>query len=80
METVYTLCNVDRGVPEVWGSVFDVRDLLTATVKLADGKTLEQARPQGSAQEDQGHGCREAAQGDGRALIARTVAPAGMHG
>lgn len=42
MEAVYTLCNVDRGVPEVWGSVFDVRDLLTATVKLADGKTLEQ--------------------------------------
>ena len=40
MEAVYTLCNVDRGVPEVWGSVFDVRDLLTATVKLADGKKL----------------------------------------
>lgn len=38
MEAVYTLLNVDRGVPEVWGSVFDVRDLLNATVKLRDGK------------------------------------------
>ena len=38
MEAVYTLCNVDRGVPEVWGSVYDVRDLLNATVKLRDGK------------------------------------------
>ena len=35
---VYTLLNVDRGVPEVWGSVYDVRDLLDATVKLRDGK------------------------------------------
>ena len=38
MEAVYTLLNVDRGVPEVWGSVYDVRDLLNATVKLRDGK------------------------------------------
>ena len=40
MEAVYTLLNVDRGVPEVWGSVYDVRDLLNATVKLRDGKTI----------------------------------------
>src|SRR5699024_9179066 len=33
MESVYTLLDVDRGVPEVWGSVYDVRDLLNATVK-----------------------------------------------
>ncbi len=38
MEAVYTLLNVDRGVPEVWGSVYDVRDLLDATVKLRDGR------------------------------------------
>ena len=38
MEAVYTLCNVDRGVPEVWGSVYDIRDLLYATSKLLDGK------------------------------------------
>ena len=40
MEAVYTLCNIDRGVPEVWGSVYDVRDLISATVKLNDGKKL----------------------------------------
>ena len=40
MEAVYTLLNVDRGVPEVWGSVYDVRDLLNATVQLRDGKKL----------------------------------------
>ena len=38
MEAVYTLLNVDRGVPEVWRSVFDIRALLDATVKLRDGK------------------------------------------
>ena len=38
MEAVYTLLNIDRGGPEVWGSVYDVRDLLDATVKLRDGK------------------------------------------
>ena len=38
LEAVYTLLNVDRGVPEVWGSVFDIRALLDATVKLRDGK------------------------------------------
>ena len=40
MEAVYTLLNVDRGVPEVWGSTYDVRDLLDATVKLRDGAPL----------------------------------------
>lgn len=40
MEAVYTLLNVDRGVPEVWGSVFDIRDLLNATVQLRDGKKI----------------------------------------
>ena len=40
MEAVYTLMNVDRGVPEVWGSVYDIRCLLDATVKLRDGKKI----------------------------------------
>lgn len=40
MEAVYTLLDIDRGVPEVWGSVYDVRDLLNATVKLMDGKKI----------------------------------------
>ena len=44
MEAVYTLLNVDRGVPEVWGSTYDVRDLLNATVKLRDGVPLTQMK------------------------------------
>ena len=40
MEAVYTLLNVDRGVPEVWGSTYDIRDLLNATVQLRDGKKI----------------------------------------
>ena len=40
MEAVYTLLDIDRGVPEVWGSVYDIRDLLNATVKLRDGKPI----------------------------------------
>ncbi|GAA0178983.1 oleate hydratase [Clostridium sediminicola] len=40
MESVYTLLNVDRGVPEVWGSVFDVRSLFDSTVQLRDGKKI----------------------------------------
>ena len=40
MEAVYTLLNIDRGVPEVWGSVYDIRDLLNATVKLRDGRKI----------------------------------------
>ncbi len=39
MEAVYGLAGVDRGVPEVWGSVYDVRELLDSSVKLMDGKS-----------------------------------------
>ena len=38
MEAVYTLLDIDRGVPEVWGSAYDLRCLLNATVLLRDGK------------------------------------------
>lgn len=44
MEAVYTLLNVDRGVPEVWGSTYDIRDLLNATVKLRDGAPLTEMK------------------------------------
>lgn len=44
MEAVYTLLDVNRGVPEVWGSTYDVRDLLNATVKLRDGEALTQMK------------------------------------
>lgn len=37
MEAVYGLLGVERGVPEVWGSVYDIRELLDASVKLMDG-------------------------------------------
>ena len=44
MEAVYTLLDIDRGVPEVWGSTYDIRDLLNATVKLRDGKSIEEMK------------------------------------
>lgn len=40
MVAVYTLFHVDRGVPEVWGSLYDIRDLLKAAVSLRDGKPI----------------------------------------
>ena len=39
MEAVYGLCKVDRAVPEVWGSTYDVRDLVESSVRLMDGKS-----------------------------------------
>ncbi len=41
MEAVYTLLNVDRAVPEVWGSKYDVRELLKACYYAIDKKLLE---------------------------------------
>lgn len=38
MEAVYTLLNVDRGVPEVFGSTYDIRSLLAAAARLSDGE------------------------------------------
>lgn len=40
MEAVYTLMDIERGVPEVFNSTFDVRTLLDATVQLRDGEPL----------------------------------------
>ena len=39
MEAVYGLFKVDRAVPEVWGSTYDVRDLIESSVRLMDGKS-----------------------------------------
>ena len=44
MEAVYRLLDVDRGVPEVWGSTYDIRDLLDATIKLRDGRPLTELK------------------------------------
>ncbi|MGI6094789.1 MAG: oleate hydratase [Lachnospiraceae bacterium] len=38
MEAVYTLLAIDRGVPEVWGGTYDVRNLLDAAMRLRDRK------------------------------------------
>ena len=43
MEAVYTLLNVDRAVPEVWGSQYDVRELLRAAYYGIDKKTIDKA-------------------------------------
>lgn len=43
MEAVYTLLNVDRGVPEVWGSQYDVRELLRAAYYAIDKKSIDEA-------------------------------------
>jgi oleate hydratase len=40
MEAVYTLLDIDRGVPEVFGSAYDVRVLLDSTAKMMDGNKL----------------------------------------
>lgn len=40
MEAVYTLLELDRGVPEVFASAYDVRVLLQATAALLDGRKL----------------------------------------
>lgn len=40
MEAVYTLLDIDRGVPEVFASCYDVRVLLDSTSKMMDGKKL----------------------------------------
>ena len=40
MEAAYTLLNVDRAVPEVWGSKYDVRELLKACYYAIDKKPV----------------------------------------
>ena len=44
MEAVYTLLDIDRGVPEVFASVFDIRMLLNAVYYLTDKKTLPEIK------------------------------------
>lgn len=40
MEAVYTLLDVERGVPEVFNSTYDIRMLLSAIGRLRDGKEI----------------------------------------
>ena len=41
MEAVYTLLDIERGIPEVFNSTYDIRSLLAATGRLRDGKELD---------------------------------------
>lgn len=41
MEAVYSLLNVERGVPEVFNSVYDIRELLKAFYYLNDKKAIK---------------------------------------
>ncbi|MCW2284957.1 oleate hydratase [Rhodoblastus acidophilus] len=45
MEAVYTLLNVERAVPEVCNSTYDLRKLLAAAAALRDGKTVDAVFP-----------------------------------
>ncbi|HEY0217273.1 MAG TPA: oleate hydratase [Cellulomonas sp.] len=45
MEAVYRLLDVDRGVPEVFASTYDVRTLLAATSHLRDGQEVHVPGP-----------------------------------
>jgi len=45
MEAVYTLLNIDRGVPEVFGSCFDVRVLMSSIYYLNDRKKTGRYKP-----------------------------------
>ena len=45
MEAVYTLMNVERGVPEVFNSTYDIRTLLAAIGPLRDGKGIDLPGP-----------------------------------
>lgn len=42
MEAVYTLLKIDRAVPEVWGSKYDVRELLKTCYYAVDKKSVEE--------------------------------------
>ena len=42
MEAVYTLLDIDRAVPEVWGSQYDIRELLRACYYALDKKSINE--------------------------------------
>jgi oleate hydratase len=46
MEAAYTLLGVERGIPEVFGSTYDIRALLKATAVMRGGQPLKVPGPQ----------------------------------
>ena len=63
MEAVYSLLDIDRGVPEVWGSTYDVRDLVNASAARRPQDhghgpwRSRKAGSEGAAEEGPRHGC-----------------------
>ena len=45
MEAVYTLLDIERGVPEPWCSLYDVRVLLNTGIVMRDGEKLKLPAP-----------------------------------
>ncbi|MBS1892467.1 MAG: oleate hydratase [Actinobacteria bacterium] len=45
MEAVYALLDIERGVPEVFASTYDIRSLLAATAHLRDGEEVNLPGP-----------------------------------
>ena len=45
MEAVYTLLDIERGVPEPWGSQYDVRALLNSVPVMRDGEKQKLPAP-----------------------------------
>ncbi|REF29222.1 oleate hydratase [Calidifontibacter indicus] len=45
MEAAYSLLGIERAVPEVWGSTYDVRALLDASARLRDGDPIKVPGP-----------------------------------
>jgi oleate hydratase len=41
MEAVYQLLDIDRGIPEVFASCYDIRYLLKGASVIVDGKTID---------------------------------------
>ncbi|WP_067715107.1 oleate hydratase [Nocardia yamanashiensis] len=46
MEAAYQLLDIERGVPEVFASTYDVRSLLTAATRLRDGEPVHIPGPE----------------------------------
>ena len=46
MEAVYQLLDIERGVPEVFNSTYDIRKLLAASARLRDGDELHVPGPE----------------------------------
>ncbi|MEU5407893.1 oleate hydratase [Nocardia asteroides] len=46
MEAAYRLLDIERGVPEVFGSTYDIRSLLAATSRLRDGAEMSLPGPE----------------------------------